>query len=329
MIRLLTGILLLGALQPLWGQARHEFTELHMGVAVRMVLFAPDTATARRAARAAYDRIAALEDVFSDYRPGSEVRRLETRPGEWVPVTDELLEVLRTALLVAALTNGAFDPTAGPLTHLWRQARSAGVLPTPADLDAARALVNWRALHLNGLLSAVRIDRAGMRLDLGGVAKGYILGQAMAVLDSAGTSSALVEAGGDIILGDPPPGRLGWDVEIQGMAPGPLASVAVATSGTTEQYLEIGGVRYAHIIDPRTGLGLTTRHLATVIGPDPAVADALATALVVLGAGDRRMLLAGFPGYRATVVVPDLHEVTAPGTPPQFRSTPRAPREQP
>lgn len=318
MIRLLTGFLLLLAPVPCLAQGRHEFIELHMGVAVRVALHAPDTATARRAARAAFDRIAQLEEIFSDYRPGSEVRRLETRPGEWVPVSDELLEVLRTALLVATLTNGAFDPTAGPLTHLWRQARSAGVLPTPADLDAARALVNWRALHLNGLLSAVRLDRAGMRLDLGGVAKGYILGQAMATLRSHGISSALLEAGGDIVLGDPPPGRPGWDVEVRGMEAGPLANVAVATSGTTEQYLEIGGVRYAHIIDPRTGLGLTTSHLASVIGPDPAVADALATAMVVLGDLGRQRLLAGFPGYRASLLGPELLDVTVPGAGPQI-----------
>jgi thiamine biosynthesis lipoprotein len=101
-----------------------------------------------------------------------------------------------------------------------------------------------------------------------------------------------------------------------------LSNLAVATSGTSEQYFEIDGVRYAHILDPRSGLGLTTRHLATVIGPDPAVADALATALVVLGAGPRRLLLAGFPGYRATVIVPDLLEVTVPGPEPQIRPRP-------
>lgn len=311
MIRLLTGFHLLLAPWPLLAQDRHEFTELHMGLAVRVVLYAPDTATARQAARAAYDRIAHLEDIFSDYRPQSEVRRLESQPGEWVPVSAELLEVLRTAMLIAALTDGAFDPTAGPLTHLWRQARSEGALPGAAELEAARALVGWRHVHLNGMLSAVRLDHPGMRLDLGGIAKGYILGQAMAVLRQHTIPNALIEAGGDIVLGDPPPDRSGWDVEVPGINPGPLANVAVATSGTTEQYLEIAGVRYAHIIDPRTGLGLTTSRLASVVGPDPTVADALATALVVLGAPGQQRLLAGFPGYRASVIVLEPLEVTA------------------
>jgi len=311
MIRLLTGFLLLLAPLPSWAQGRHEFTELHMGLAVRMVLHAPDTATARRAARAAYDRIAELEDVFSDYRSESEVRQLEDHPGEWTPASPELLEVLRTALLVAALTNGAFDPTAGPLTRLWRQARAENALPSDVALDSAHALVNWRHVHLNGLLSAVRLDRPDMRLDLGGIAKGYILGRALEVLRQQGTPSALIEAGGDIVLGDPPPGRPGWDVAVQGMEPGLLSNLAVATSGTTEQYLEIAGVRYAHIIDPRTGLGLTTSLLASVVGPDPALADALATALVVLGTQDPQRLLAGFPRYRASLLVPDQLEVTA------------------
>lgn len=305
MIRLLTGFLLLLAPAPSLAQARHEFTELHMGVAVRIVLYAQDTATARHAARTAYDRIAVLEDVFSDYRPQSELRRLEARPGEWVPVSSDLLGVLRTALLVAALTDGAFDPTAGPLTRLWRQARRSGLLPDSATIAAARALVNWRGVYLNGMLSAVRLDRAGMHLDLGGIAKGYILAQAIAELRSLGVTSALIEAGGDIVLGNPPPGRPGWDVAVEGMEPGDLSNTAIATSGTTEQYFEIAGTRRAHIIDPRTGLGLTTARVATVIGPDAATADALATALVVLDYARGGRLLAGFPGYRASVRVPE------------------------
>jgi len=305
MIRRLTALVLFLAPLPLAAQDRHEFTEIHMGVAVRVVVYAPDTVPARQAARTAFDRIAQLEDIFSDYRPASELRRLETRPGEWVTVSAQLMDVLRTALLVAALTDGAFDPTAGPLTRLWRQARQSGVLPDSATLAAARALVDWRGVHLNGLRSAVWLDRAGMALDLGGIAKGYILGQAMAELRSRGLSSALIEAGGDMVLGDPPSGRPGWDVAVVGMEPGPLANVAVATSGTTEQYLEIAGVRYAHIIDPRSGLGLPTVRVATVIGPDPATADALATALVVLDAARGQRLLAGFPGYRALVRVPE------------------------
>jgi thiamine biosynthesis lipoprotein len=277
-----------------------------MGMAVRMVLYAPEESVARRAARAGFDRIAGLEDVFSDYRSGSELRQLGRRAGlnGWTPVSQPLFLVLRVARTVAAASDGAFDPTIGPLVALWRSSRQSGRLPAAPALDSARALVGWRQLELDTTGAAVRLRRTGLNLDLGGVAKGYILGEALAELRRQGITGALIEAGGDIMAGDPPPGRAGWDIAVEGADPGLLANTAIATSGTGEQFVEIDGVRYAHIVDPRTGLGLTTPRQATVIGPDPATADALATALVVLGPAAVDRLLAVFPGYRASIVVP-------------------------
>jgi len=297
----------LAPLAPLAPPAnRYEFTELHMGMAVRMVLHAPEESVARRAARAGFDRIAGLEDVFSDYRSGSELRQLDRRAGPegWTPVSPMLFRVLRVAGAVAAASDGAFDPTIGPLVALWRSSRQSGRLPTPGALDSARALVGWRHLELDTTAIAVRMRGAGMGLDLGGVAKGYILGEALAELRRHGVPAALIEAGGDIVVGDPPTGRVGWDISVEGMQPGPVSNTAIATSGTGEQFVEIDGVRYGHIVDPRTGLGLTTRRQASVLGPDPATADALATALAVLGPAAVDRLLTVFPGYRASVVVP-------------------------
>lgn len=129
-----------------------------------------------------------------------------------------------------------------------------------------------------------------MQLDLGGIAKGYTLGEALKVLRGRGLGAALVEAGGDLVVGDAPPGAAGWSVALPAgadssarEAAGSLANVAVATSGGTEQYVEIAGVRYSHVVDPRTGLGVVGPHLVTVIARDGALADALATALSVLG----------------------------------------------
>lgn len=101
-------------------QVRHEFSELHMGLEVRIVLYAPDADRARTAARAAFVRIAELEDIMSDFRPKSEMRLLERRVGEWVPVSEDLFRVLARAVEIAAATDGAFDPTVGPLVALWR-----------------------------------------------------------------------------------------------------------------------------------------------------------------------------------------------------------------
>jgi thiamine biosynthesis lipoprotein len=293
---------LLALLAPLAN--RYEFTELHMGMPVRMVVHAPEESVARRAARAGFDRIAGLEDVFSDYRSGSELRQLGRRAGHerWTPVSQPLFRVLRVARKVAAASAGAFDPTIGPLVALWRSSRQSGRLPTTQALDSARALVGWRRLELDTAAAAVRLLRAGIRLDLGGVAKGYILGEALAELRRHGVTAALIEAGGDIAVGDPPAGREGWDIAVEGLHPGPLSNTAIATSGTGEQFVEIDGVRYAHIVDPRSGLGLTTPCQATVIGPDPATADALATALAVLGPAAVDRLLALFPGYRASII---------------------------
>lgn len=294
-------ILAWAAAPPLTAQARYQFTELHLGVAVRLVLYAQDDAAARGAARAAFDRIAELEQVFSDYRAGSEVRQLARRaveePGAWQPVSRDLLRVLVAAREVAAATDGAFDPTLGPLVALWRTTRETGRLPDPRVLDSARALTGWHHLELDTAASSIRLTRPGMQLDLGGIAKGYILGEALDVLERMGTPRAMIHAGGDLVLGAAPPGSPGWKVQI-GEPTALLSHAAVATSGTGEQFVAIDGVRYAHLIDPGTGLGLTVSRTVTVVGRNPKIADALATAAVVADPTTLERLRGQFPGYR-------------------------------
>lgn len=297
MIRGLAGFAMLLAAAPLPAQPRHEFTELHLGVAVRLVVYSADSGAARGAARAAFDRIAALEEIFSDYRPHSEVRRLAAADTGWQPVSAELAVVLAAALHMADASDGAFDPTAGALTALWRDSRRTGRLPEPDALRRARDRADWRSLRVDSTTARVHLSRRGVALDLGGIAKGFILGQAMDVLRQRGLSRALIQAGGDLVLGDPPAGRPGWHVENAG--PGtPLHNLAIATSGTGEQWVEIAGVRYAHLVDPRTGLGLTRHVEVTVIGPDPMLADALATAAALLDPPHAGALRTAFPGYR-------------------------------
>jgi FAD:protein FMN transferase len=267
---------------------RHEFAAVHMGVPVRLVLYAPaDHAAA--AARAAYDRIALLEDILSDWRPQSELRRLEPRAGEWVPVSAELFAVLSLSTDLARRTDGAFDPTVGPLVALWRRARATGALPSAAAIDSARALVGWRMIELDTTRRAVRLAMPGMRLDLGGVAKGWILDDALRALREHGVTRALVEAGGDVVVGDAPPGARGWRVDVPGADPSfaahaaALVNEALATSGDAAQFIDSDGVRRSHVIDPRTGLGVTHGCTAHVITASGAAADALATALGVVG----------------------------------------------
>jgi thiamine biosynthesis lipoprotein len=293
-------LVLFWTVAPTTQEMRREYVELHMGMAVRIVVYASGDTTARRAARAAYARIAALEDVMSDYRPESELRRLATRVGEPVPVSEPLFAVLARALELARLSDGAFDPTVGPFVALWRAARRSGRLPERAALDSAAARVGWRKVHLDSATHAVRLDAAGMHIDLGGIAKGYVLDQARAELARQGVTRALIEAGGDISVGDPPPGRAGW--RIAGTPGGAsVANAAVSTSGDSEQFVIIHGIRYSHVVDPHTGLGLTNRRRATVVAPDGATADGLATALTVLDEALGATLLAAFPGVVAEV----------------------------
>src|SRR3989440_1207789 len=199
---------------------RREFVELHMGVAVRIELYAPDDAAARVTARAAYARVAELEDIMRDYRPESEVRRLAERPGTAVPVSEPLFAVVARALELARQSDGAFDPTVGPFVALWRRARGTGRLPGRAELDSAARCVGGRKVRADSAARSIRLDTAGMQLDLGGIAQGYILDQALLVLGRHGVTRALIQAGGDIVAGGPPPRPPGGRGGLAGAGPG-------------------------------------------------------------------------------------------------------------
>jgi thiamine biosynthesis lipoprotein len=271
---------------------RFEFREVHMGLAVRIVLYAMDRRTAEGAARAAFARIADLDATLSDYRPDSELTSLSATSGAWVTTGRDLFAVLARALEIARLSDGAFDPTVGPLTQLWREARRTGTPPSEVDVARARASVGWRHVELDAAHRRIRLARPRMRLDLGGIAKGFILQEALVVLDTRGHRSALLEAGGDVVVGDAPPGRAGWRIDapyaedsVFVARAAALTRAALATSGPVAQFFEVDGARHSHVLDPRSGTSLTASRVVGVIAPDGATADALATALGVLGAG--------------------------------------------
>lgn len=282
--------------------APYEFTQVHMGLPVRIALYATSESEARTAARLSFERIAALDRIMSDYRTDSELRRLEARAGKPVVVSRDLLAVVQRAVEISRATDGAFDPTVAPLVALWREARRTGRMPPREALDRAGALVGSHRLELDTVRSTIRLERPGVRLDLGGIAKGYILQEALATLRSAGVTRALAESGGDIVVGDAPPGRNGWTIDVscddaafRALA-SRLANSALSTSGPTMQFVEIDGVRHSHVIDPRTGLGVTSPIVAHVIASDAATADALATALTVVGHHGATTFVGRFPG---------------------------------
>jgi thiamine biosynthesis lipoprotein len=291
---------------------RFEFAQPQMGVPFRIVLYATNTSEADTAARAAFARISQLNDLLSDYDTDSELSRLSRTSGEGraVPVSDDLWFVLRRAQDVAARTGGAFDVTIGPCVSLWRKARRERKLPRPDLLGEARAASGWQKLRLHPRARAAELLVPNMKLDLGGIAKGYAVDEALKVLRHRGLTRALVSGGGDLAAGDPPPGKPGWRIELAALdapsAPPPqfvvLARTALATSGDVFQHLEIEGVRYSHIIDPRTGVGLTDHSLVTVMARDCTTADSLATAVSVLGPGEGLKLLETTPGAAGRIV---------------------------
>lgn len=252
-----------------------------MGVEARIVLQAPSVETAAAAADLAFAEIERLEASFSDWRPDSELSQLSERAGSGpVAVSEDLFAILARARELSAATDGAFDVTVGPLVALWRTARRTRALPDPDELERARALVGWRKVDLDPDRRTVALAEPGMRLDLGGIGKGFACQRALDLLARRGFERALVQMGGDIVCGAAPRGREGWEIDVGGEIRR-VHDCAVATSGDSEQHVDIGGVRYSHVVDPRTGLGLTHRTAVTILAPDGATADALATAIGV------------------------------------------------
>ncbi|MEO6222920.1 MAG: FAD:protein FMN transferase, partial [Vicinamibacterales bacterium] len=195
---------------------RFEYSQVHMGMPVRIVLYAPNEEAAREAATSAFARITALDRAMSDYRPDSEVSEIARRAPAAVPASPDVFRVVTRALEIARVTDGAFDPTVAPLVALWRDARVTGRLPARAALDNARALTGWRGVSLDAARQTIQLATPGMRLDLGGVAKGYILQAALQTLRGLGIRAAMLEAGGDIVAGDAPPSAAGWRIAVGG-----------------------------------------------------------------------------------------------------------------
>ena len=187
-------------------------------------------------------------------------------------------------------TSGAFDITVGPLSRLWRRARRQNQLPEQSDLAAALEAVGYEYVQLDTQFQSVRLLLDGMRLDVGGIGKGFAADAALAAARTCGLDRALVNLGEDLAVGAPPPTQSGWRIAMSpfGDAKHPhrkarLANCSVATSGDASRFVESGDQRYSHIIDPRTGMALTDRRAVTVIAPHGMTADALASALSVLG----------------------------------------------
>ncbi|MCL2412182.1 MAG: FAD:protein FMN transferase [Treponema sp.] len=263
-----------------------------------------------------FARIHEIENLMSVNIPTSDVSRINAAAGiEPVQVHADTFKVIERALYFARLSDGAFDPTIGPLTALWDITENPRV-PSQEEIDEILPFINWRNVDLDERTNSVFLRYAGMALDLGGIAKGFAADEAARAADRAGVNSAIIDLGGDIVvLGrreDGNPWRIGVQHpdERRGTAVGfmeitePLATVV--TSGIYERFFEADGIRYHHIFSPTTGFPARTGLLSvTIISDNSMDADALSTAIFVLGYERGSALLRFFPGVKTVFVFED------------------------
>jgi FAD:protein FMN transferase len=270
----------------------YTFRRPCMGTVWTVKLYAPDEESARAAANGALARVEQLNGTLSDYLPESELSRLSATAGSGraVTVSGDLMTVLALSREAAAQSGGVFDITIGPFVELWRTAKKTGRLPAADEVKAARAATGWEDLILDRKAGTALLKKPGMKLDPGGIAKGFAQDEAMKVLrEKFHIRRALIDAGGSPLVSERPPDRDGWVVQLAKAReddPDVLLRVenaCVDTSGDLNQFVEIDGRRYSHIIDKHTGLGMTDSTQATVVAPSAATADWLATALCLMG----------------------------------------------
>ena len=278
---------------------RLDFSGPGMATTFRIACYAESRELAEQAAEACFQRISELNALFTDYDHTSELMKLSA-PGTVYPrkVSPELFDILQKARRLAEQTAGAFDPTCGHLSHLWRRAKRMNRPPPAGRLQQAIEATDWRRITLHEESRSITLQQ-GTLLDLGGIAKGYAADECLRLLKKHGISRAVVQAGGDTAVGDPPPGEQGWEIVLRTDTKHEtsirLANRCVSTSGDLYQFVELDGKRYSHILSPKTGLGLTERIACSVIARDCTTSDALATAMCVLGKTDGSALAKKLP----------------------------------
>ena len=283
-------------------------TRLAMGTYVTITAVHENTALAREAIDAAFREISRVEELMSEFSERSEIYTLNSSSGGWVPLSPDTAFVLERAKHYSEISGGCFDVTVKPLVDLWMvRTRETGREPSPGELENVKSLVGWQNIILTE--NAGRLVRSGMMVTLGGIAKGYAVDRAGAVLLSHGIENFLVNIGGDILamgtkMGEP------WRVGIQDpRRPGRILetisveNAAIATSGDYERFFFLSGRRVHHIIDPRTGHPADRLMSVTVIAPSCLEADALSTAVFVMGPEDGRELIENL-GLRALLLTP-------------------------
>ncbi|MGL6195175.1 MAG: FAD:protein FMN transferase [Thermoguttaceae bacterium] len=277
-----------------------------MGVPVRVVLYTDSKEFAEKCANIAFEQFEKLNEIMSDYDKESEIVQLAIKndakfnsqagkeptcsPDEdgWVEISEDLALVLSSARHFSEISDGAFEVSISPLVQIWRRAKRQHKLPTDEEIAAAKSVVGLENWELDVPGKKILLKKKGIRFDLGAIAKGYAIDKAFEAVQKEGVNVLLIDAGGDIRVGDAPPesSPKGWKIGVVTLKDRSepletlyLSNTAIATSGDTFQYWELDGKRYSHIIDPRTGRPVENRSISTVIANTATEADALASVL--------------------------------------------------
>ena len=266
-----------------------KYHQVAMGTVVEITLMGENEESAQKAALQAFQEIKRIEYLMSPWIESSDVNRINRSAGnDGVRVSPETVEVIKRAQEVSKLSGGGFDITVAPLVQLWRKARERGMPPEMEEVKENLNFVNFRNLrtHYGG---RVLLKKKGMAIDLGGIAKGYAVDRAFELLKGLGYRNLVVNAGGDLRVGGSKPDGP-WSIGIQHprdpekiLARISLSDTAVATSGDYEKFFIHQGKRYHHILNPRNGFPAEGCQSVTVLHNEGVTADALATAIFVLG----------------------------------------------
>ncbi len=289
--------------------------QMVMGTFARIVAVAPHRNIAQKAIEDAFGQLRRIEQLASVYIEDSQISKVNSLASkEPVNLSDSTFQILQAAVEYGRLTDGAFDITVGPLIDLWQKAAEANQPPDPAQLEEVRRRIGFDKIVLNPVSKTVRLSADGMKLDLGGIAKGYAIDKAVETLQAFGAVGAMVDLGGDIrCFGIPAGGKKYWLIGVQNPDLAnkdrsrlilKLNDTAVATSGDYQRYVLIGSKKQSHIIDTKTGRGSKKFSSVTVIAPKAVDADALATAVSVLGAEKGLELIESLENTEAILISP-------------------------
>ncbi len=292
---------------------RYEDSRVSMGCVYAIVVYADDTTPFRLGVNAALDEIDRVDRLMSHYRPDSELSRVNREAAKSpIKVDPELFDFIAECLRYCRESDGAFDITVGSLMKAWGFFRGEGRMPSADELARARSRVGYQHVILDRKERTVFFDKAGVELDLGGIAKGYAVDSAIEVLKNHGIRAALVSAGGSTIstLGAPP-GKAAWQIEIQDPQDRRkiaqsvfLKNQTLSVSGSYEKFFELDGIRYSHIVDPRTGRPAQGVLSVAVITNNGTSGDALDNVLYVLGVKESEQRLRRWPGLTAFFFLP-------------------------